>query len=40
MNNCFAEFLQKSGLYDSIVISEENILQLCDLIGGKVKISE
>ena len=40
MSNDFADFLQKKGLYDSIIISESNIDELCDLIGGKVKISE
>lgn len=40
MNNCFAEFLQNAGLYDSIDITENNITELCELIGGKVKLSE
>ncbi len=39
-NNIFADFLQKSGLYDEIEINEENIYHLIDLIGGKVKIDE
>lgn len=40
MSNCFADFLQKSGLYDTIEINRDNIKDLCDLIDGKVKISE
>ena len=40
MSNCFADFLQKAGLYDSITITESNIDELCDLIGGKIKLSE
>ena len=40
MSNCFADFLQQSGLYDSIDINRDNIKDLCELIGGKVKISE
>ncbi len=40
MSNCFADFLQKAGLYDSITITESNINELCDLIGGKIKLSE
>ena len=39
MGNCFAEFLQNAGLYDSITITEENIDDLCNLIDGSVKIS-
>lgn len=39
MSNCFAEFLQTAGLYDSIDITKDNIGELCDLIGGKVRIS-
>lgn len=39
-NNIFAEFLQKSGLYDEIEITKDNIFHLIDLIGGKVKIDE
>lgn len=40
MDNCFAEFLQKAGLYDSIQISKSNISELIDLLAGKIKISE
>ena len=40
MSNCFADFLQQSGLYDTIEINRDNITDLCDLIGGRVKISE
>lgn len=39
MSNCFADFLQQSGLYDSISINESNINELCDIIGGKIKLS-
>ena len=39
MSNCFAEFLKNAGLYDSAEITKDNINELCDLIGGKVKIS-
>ena len=39
MNNCFADFLQNEGLYRTIDVTEQNINMLCDLIGGKVKIS-
>lgn len=40
MSNCFADFLQKAGLYESVEINETNITELCELIGGKVRISE
>ncbi len=40
MSNCFADFLQKEGLYDTINITEANIDDLCDLIEGKIKLSE
>lgn len=40
MNNVFADFLQKSGLYDEIEITKDNIFHLIDLINGKVKIDE
>lgn len=40
MSNCFANFLQNAGLYDSVSISESNIGELCDLIDGKIKLSE
>ena len=39
MSNCFADFLQEKGLYDSIEISESNINDLLDLVGGKIKLS-
>lgn len=39
-NNIFAEFLQKSGLYDEIEITKDNIFHLIDLIDGKAKIDE
>lgn len=37
--NIFAEFLQTSGLYDSIEINEENIADLISLLNGDAKIS-
>ena len=40
MSNCFADFLKTKGLYDSFAITKENIKELCDLVGGKVRISE
>lgn len=40
MSNCFADFLKHSGLYDSFSINESNINELCDVIGGKIKLSE
>lgn len=40
MGNIFAEFLQTAGLYDSISVNESNISELCDLLLGKVRISE
>lgn len=40
MSNCFADFLQQSGLYDSFSINESNINELCEVIGGKIKLSE
>lgn len=39
-NNVFANFLQKSGLYDEIEVKRENVFHLIDLINGKVKIDE
>lgn len=39
MKNVFADFLQTSGLYDSIDIKEENVSDLIDLISGSIKIS-
>ena len=38
VNNIFGDFLVKSGLYDEIEITEDNIFELADLIGGHVKI--
>lgn len=40
MSNYFADFLQNSGLYDECEITKENIMELCDLIDGKVRLSE
>ena len=37
--NIFAEFLQTSGIYDSIAIGEENIFDLIEILKGNVKIS-
>lgn len=37
--NKFANFLLAAGLYDSILISEENIYDLCNLIDGNVRLS-
>lgn len=37
-DNVFANFLINKGLYDKIDITEENLSQLLDLIGGKVNI--
>ena len=37
-DNVFALFLINSGLYDKIEITETNVYQLLDLIGGKVNI--
>lgn len=39
MENIFANFLQASGLYDSIAIEEENVSDLIELLKGKIKIS-
>ena len=39
-NNIFADFLQKSGLYEEIEVTKENIFHLIDLINGEVKIDE
>lgn len=38
MGNVFADFLQNSGLYDEIAITQENIQDLIDLVAGKVRI--
>lgn len=40
MSNCFADFLQNEGLYETIPINKTNISELCDLIDGKIRISE
>lgn len=40
MGNCFTDFLQRKGLYDSIAITESNIDDLLALIEGKIKLSE
>ena len=37
-DNYFGNFLVEKGLYESIDISEENVYELVDLIGGHVKI--
>lgn len=39
MENIFADFLQVSGLYDSIAIEEENVSDLIELLKGNIKIS-
>ncbi|MCD7817824.1 MAG: hypothetical protein LUH07_02070, partial [Lachnospiraceae bacterium] len=39
MENVFANFLQTSGLYDSIAIKEENVSDLIELLKGNVRIS-
>lgn len=38
MDNVFADFLQNSGLYDEITITQENIHDLIALIAGKVRL--
>lgn len=38
MSNIFADFLQNSGLYDEIDITQENIQDLISLIAGKVRL--
>ena len=38
MKNVFADFLLTAGLYDSVEITKENIIQLRDLLDGKVKL--
>ena len=38
-DNVFANFLQTTGLYDSIKINEDNIQDLIRLLDGKVRIS-
>lgn len=37
-DNIFGNFLVNQGLYDDIEITKENIFELADLIGGKVKL--
>ena len=39
MSNCFADFLQNNGLYDSFQITETNISELIELLAGKIKLS-
>ena len=38
MGNIFADFLQNSGLYDEIAITQENIQDLISLIAGEVRL--
>lgn len=37
-DNVFGNFLVNKGLYDEIEITEDNIMELADLVGGHVKI--
>lgn len=37
-DNVFGDFLVNKGLYDEIEITEDNIFELADLVGGHVKI--
>lgn len=37
-DNVFGKFLTNGGLYDEIEITEDNIFELADLIGGHVKL--
>ena len=37
-DNIFGNFLVNQGLYDEIEITKENIYELADLVGGKVKL--
>lgn len=39
MSNVFSSFLTDSGLYDKITITENNIEDLCSLLGGRERIS-
>lgn len=39
IGNVFGEFLVNKGLYDEIEITQENIFELSDLVGGHVKIN-
>ncbi len=38
IDNVFGNFLASEGLYDEIEITEDNIFELADLVGGHVKI--
>lgn len=38
IDNVFGKFLANEGLYDEIEITEDNIFELADLIGGHVKL--
>ena len=38
-DNVFGQFLLEKGLYDTIEITEDNIYELADLVGGHVKIN-
>lgn len=38
IDNIFGDFLVNKGLYDEIEITEDNIYELADLVGGHVKI--
>ena len=38
-DNVFGKFLTNEGLYDEIEITEDNIFELADLIGGHVKLN-
>ena len=39
MENVFADFLQNGGLYETITVTEDNVMDFCSLLGGKIKIS-
>jgi len=39
IGNVFGDFLVNKGLYDEIEITQENIFELSDLVGGNVKIN-
>ena len=38
MQNVFSEFIQSKGLYDKISITQDNVNDLIELIGGNIKI--
>lgn len=38
IDNVFGDFLVSKGLYDEIEITKDNIFELADLVGGRVKI--